>query len=342
MITLEFSHRDTTQILNPGDWFGNSLPSSFVDTEPSELRSIILEIEQGRPWREVVSSRFAKSNPWLEQIVTADIRSSFFEQLITNSSGLALDIGSGWGQTSRPLADKGWQVASLEPGLERLAFTKASATQDGVGSNISYLNTDYLETEFQIKFDLCLSIGVFEWVGAFQSESDPLTRQRQFLKKVKNELSTTGSLVIGIENRLGLKYLLGCPDDHIGIPGIAFLPAELASRRWREEQGGQLQSFTYTDVELRALLEEAGFSSIEFFAALPDYKLPQEIIPLADGGEVFNRGMLSGELFRPEHNGFNGDRLVTRDQEDLAGTYASLGMQGIAHHFAPSFFVRAR
>ena len=143
-----------------------------------------------------------------------------------------------------------------------------------------------------------------------------------------------------MENRLGLKYLLGCPDDHIGVPGIAFLPAELAARRWREATKHALRSFTYSEAELRALLDQAGFSQIEFFAALPDYKLPEAIIPLADGGTEFNRRASSGE-FPPEHNGYNGERLPIEQQENLQATYASLAMQGIAHHFTPSFFVRA-
>src|SRR5690606_12424783 len=137
------------------------------------------------------------------------------------------------------------------------------------------------------------------------------------------------------------KYLLGCPYDHIGDPGIALLPGAHARRRYREEHGQELKSFTYTDAELTALLREAGFTAIEFFAALPDYKLPQTVVSLQDNGGAFNRGMLSGELFRPEHNGYNGQRLSVAEQDSLQGTYASLAMQGIAHHFAPSFFVRA-
>lgn len=342
MTSLDFSYRGVVQTLRSGEWFGDPATTSFSDTHPTELQAIITKVEQGQPWRKVVSDHYAQSNPWLEKIVTAETRTLFFDQLVTQQPGKALDIGSGWGQTSRPLAEAGWQVTSLEPGRERLAFTKASATQDGLGDKITYLNADFLEIEFKHGFDLCMCIGVFEWVGAFQNQEDPLTRQRHFLKKVKSELVAGGSLVLGIENRLGLKYLLGCPDDHVGIPGVAFLPAALAARRWEEEQGGPLQSFTYTDAELSALLTEAGFESVELFAALPDYKLPQRVIPLADNGRAFNRGMLSGEFFHPEHNGYNGAGLSTREQEDLQATYASLAMQGIAHHFSPSFFVRAK
>ena len=130
------------------------------------------------------------------------------------------------------------------------------------------------------------------------------------------------------------------PDDHIGVAGIACLPADLARRRWQEHSGHPLRSFTYSDVELTALLRGAGFSQIELFAALPDYKLPEAVVSLADGGKRLNQMMLDG-LNIAEHNGYNGEPLEAKAQENLLATYRTLAAQGIAHHFAPSFFVRA-
>ena len=313
----------------------------FRDTPASELRSLIAEIESGVPWRDAVHRRYALSQPWLHQIITDPLRTAFFGSVLPAGTGPVLDLGAGWGQAARPLASQR-PVVALEPVAERIAFIQAAARQDGVHDRIAYLEADYLEVEFTTRFEAICAIGVLEWAGAFQNHTDPQERQRTFLRKTRVDLAAGGSLVLGIENRLGLKYLLGCPDDHIGLPNIACLPAALARRRWQETSGQAhaLQSFTYSLSELEQLLREAGFTAIEFFGAFPDYKVPSRIISLADGGAALNAWLLH-EAPPPEHNGYDGSTLDPSWQETLAAQYRSLAAEKIAHHFVPSFFVRA-
>ena len=328
-------------------------------------------MEAGRPWREVVRNRYEQNKNWLYRIITDPSRTSFFDPVLNgvsevaagvpachvsnttsanstgteaggyvNPPGPVLDIGSGWGQIARPLAAHR-PVVALEPVAERLAFIRAAARQDGVHDNMTFVESDYFEIEFETRFSVICAIGVLEWAGAFQDQLDPQQRQRAFLRKTRGELATGGSLILGIENRLGLKYLLGCPDDHLGVPGIACLPADLARRRWQETSGHPMQSFTYSIAELEAMLRAAGFAHIEFFAAFPDYKLPAQIISLADGGRALNAQLLRTAA-TPEHNGYDGSALTAAFQETLTAQYRSLAGEGIAHHFVPSFFVRAR
>ncbi len=342
MKPVELTHQGEAHVLTAGASFQSPAAAAFSDTSHENLRALIRGMAAKTPWRELVNSLFEAKQPWLHQIISSPKRSRFLGDLLPNDSGSALDIGCGYGQMTLPLLTAGWDVVALDPSDSRLRFVEAVVQQEQLIDRAAFVCADYLDTEFHTPFDLCLCIGVLEWVGAFQHESDPLERQRHFLRKVRQELSATGSLIIGIENRIGLKYLLGCEDDHIGAPNIACLPGALANRIWREKTGQPLSSYTYTQAELEALLREAGFQEIEFFAALPDYKLTEELIPLSDGGSEFNAGMLSGELFRPEHNGYDGSKLSPEFQDRLQGTYASFAMQGIAHHFAPSFFVKAK
>ena len=267
-------------------------------------------------------------------------RTAFFGTVLPVGTGPVLDIGSGWGQTARPLALH-VPVVALEPVAERLAFIQAVARQDGLTDRMAFVESDYFDVGFQTPFAAICAIGVFEWAGAFQTELDPQQRQCAFLRKAHAELAPGGSLVLGIENRLGLKYLLGCADDHIGVPHIASLPASLARRRWNEATGNRLQSFTYSLTELTRMLQEAGFARLEFFGAFPDYKLPACIIPLADGGRRLNEWLLRDPL-PPEHNGYDGSILSPAWQESLARHYQGLARRGVAHQFVPSFFVRAR
>lgn len=339
MFTAEFTHRNQLCQLRGGESFAAPRPEGFRDTPASDLRDLIAEVEQGRPWRDAVTARYAATKPWLHSIIVDPRRIAFFDPVLPAGAGPVLDIGTGWGQIARPLAARR-PVVALEPVAERLGFVQAAARQDGVAGNLAFIGADYFDTAFTTRFAAICAIGVLEWAGAFQSQQDPQERQRAFLRKARAELAAGGALVLGIENRLGLKYLLGCPDDHIGVPHIAWLPAALARRRWQESSGHTLQSFTYSLGELTALLRAAGFTDVEFFGAFPDYKLPSKIIPLADQGAALNRWLLN-DLPPPEHNGYNGETLDAAWQETLAAGYRSLAADGIAHHFVPSFFVRA-
>lgn len=339
VFSVNFTHQAQAHTLPAGGLYAVPRAEGFRDTPASELCDLISEMEAGRPWREAVHARYAATNPWLHSIITDPHRTAFFDQVLPAGHGPMLDLGAGWGQIARPLAATR-PVVALEPVAERLGFIQAAARQDGVAGNMAFIAADYFETTFTTRFATICAIGVLEWAGAFQNQADPQERQRAFLRKTRTELAEGGALVLGIENRLGLKYLLGCPDDHIGVPHIAWLPAALARRRWQESSGHTLQSFTYSLSELTALLQAAGFTEIEFFAAFPDYKLPVRIMTLADGGAALCRWLLN-ELPPPEHNGYDGSVLNAAQQETLAAAYRSLAADGIAHHFAPSFFIRA-
>lgn len=337
---VEFLFQGQTVNLAARGHFARPKSAGFRDTTSEELTAIVHEIGGGRAWRDVVQARYAETNPWLHQIIASPARTAFFSEVLPANDGLVLDIGAGWGQVARPLAAQR-PVIALEPVSERMAFIRAAAAQDGVDANLAYVECDYLDAQFSSRFTLICAIGVLEWAGAFQSESDPQERQRVFLAKTRQELAPGGCLVLGIENRLGLKYLLGCPDDHVGVPGISLHTAAIARRRWQEAGGHTLQSFTYTRAELEQLLRDAGYQEVEFFAAFPDYKLPQVVLPMSGHGARVN-GWLSQEPPPPEHNGYDGSLLDGSLQESLADHYRSLAVEGTAHLFAPSFFVRAR
>lgn len=339
MISIHFAHCGSNHVLPARGLYAAPRDIGFRDTPAGDLLTLVAEIESGRPWRQVVHERYAVAKPWLHRIITDPIRTKFFDTVLPRGDGPVLDLGAGWGQTARPLAAHR-PVVALEPVAERLAFIQAAARQDGVDGNLSYLGADYFDVQFETKFAVICAIGVFEWVGAFQNHTDPQERQRAFLRKTRAELAPGGALVLGIENRLGLKYLLGCPDDHLGVPQIACLPAPLARQRWQESRNQILPCLTYSLTELEQMLLSAGFSGIEFFAAFPDYKLPEKIIPLSDGGHALNAWLATGPL-PPEHNGYDGSVLGPTFQEDLQTRYRSLASAGSARHFVPSFFVRA-
>ncbi len=332
---LTFSHRGTLHTLQAGDsWTPQPANAeTYRDTSAAELWDIVRDIRAGLPWRDVVANRYAKTNPWLHQIVTSPRRDLFFRQHPPEPAAMVLDIGSGWGQIARPLAGNAKAcVTALEPTPERLAFIQAAAHQDGIADSMYFVQGDFFEVDFTTRFDLVTCVGVLEWVPKFHA-GNPRDVQIDFLRRIGSLLAPGGRLVIGIENRFGLKYLLGAPDDHIGPPNIAVYDAALASEKWQRHSGQPLRSFTFTRAELDDLLHAAGFISTRFFAALPDYKLPEKILPL---GRETNEHFSTGNLIA-EHDGCNGRPLAF--QAELESHYRSLAQLGIASDFAPSFFV---
>jgi 2-polyprenyl-3-methyl-5-hydroxy-6-metoxy-1,4-benzoquinol methylase len=318
--------------LNLGEVYKVSGDNNYRDTPENTLYGIIKSITEGQDWKKLIKTVFAEENPWLYKIITDEARTLFLNNYPLKKHSTILDIGSGWGQFSLPLA-KDHVVCSLEPTPERLEFIIAIAKQEQKQKKIFFIGEDYLKVNFETKFDYAICIGVLEWIGLF-SNDDPLETQKIFLKKIKKELNKYGKLIIGIENRLGLKYLLGTNDDHTSLPNISLHESSIAKRKYKKATGNELRVFTYSKVELEILLRSAGFSKIKFFAALPDYKLPEAIIPLGQELEKYLK-----YNFKSEFDGSNGKRLTI--QKELESNYKLLSELNIASKFVPSFYIEA-
>ena len=339
--SIKFSTESKEIILQRGQCFQLSKSQTlYRDSEEDSLRSIINEVNNGKDWRSAVCEKFANSHPWLNDIVTCTKRTKFIHEFLSVNNHSVLDIGAGWGQFSVLLAQNN-TVCALEPTPERLDFIKAISKQENVSHNLSFIGVNYLDIEFRTKFDLILSIGVLEWVGKFtNSKTPPEKAQFEFLEKIQRDLTEEGKLVIGIENRLGLKYLLGANDDHIGLPHISCFSKELSKSKFKQNTNQDLECLTYSLHEYRNLLSEAGFSTIKFYASLPDYKLPEKIFPISNNLSKceLNNSIQNGVKV-DEHDGTNGKKL--ENQEDIHSIYMSLAEMEIAHYFAPSFFIEA-
>lgn len=314
------------------------IPKKYYKDAP---KKVILEatkrIKRGEHWRSVLTDLLKEKNDWLLQIITSNLRNKFIDEKSFSKEDFILDIGAGWGQFSIPLA-KTNRVCSVEPTPEKIEFIKTVAKQENVEENIFFLGADYLQLQFDTKFDCILCIGVLEWIGSFRDDLEPFEMQVSFLNKARKDLKKNGTMIIGIENRIGLKYLLGAADDHTGIPHISYFDYHRARKKFNEKTNKELKCFTYCLGEYTNMLKKSGFSKIQFFVALPDYKLPQKIFPINGEACAFNDFLKTGKMIK-EHSGTDGSELPF--QELLQSTYRTLALENLAHHFAPSFFIEA-
>lgn len=333
---LEFRHRDQAHRLGAGELYLGAPETLYEDTPAQTLRRLVATIESGTPWRDTVDREYRTANPWLHKIVLDPSRDAFFREILQPSGRHVLDVGSGWGQQTLSLARTN-TVCAIEPNPDRLRFIQAVARQEKIAGACWFLAANFQELELPASFDLATCIGVLEWVGKFSTEPDPREAQRNFLRRLYTALKPGGQLVVGIENRLGLKYLMHSRDDHTGAADISCLPYVQAAKLWHQRTGQELRVLTHSQPEYRDLLSAAGFSRMEFFAAYPDYKLSRRILPCAPP-DVINRWFLGGG-FEPEHDGHDGSPLAFQDE--LAAQYRSFARLGFAAAVAPSFFIVA-
>ena len=329
-----FSHKQQHITLNPsGHWAERSDAVTYRDTSKELLWEIVREVESGTPWREAVRRRYAESYPWLNAIVTSTKRDLFFRQHPPAAGDRVLDIGSGWGQMALPLAKTAF-VAALEPTPERMAFIRATAAQEKLLDQMCFVESDFFSVDFETRFNLICCVGVLEWTASFRP-GDPKTIHAGFLSRCAGALAQGGKFVLGIENRLGLKYLLGANDDHIGMAGISVYDATLADKKMRHAHGLELRAYTFTQKELSTMLQSAGFKHTRFYCAFPDYKLPDVI---TEWGTTTDTACMNGAPAL-EHDGVTGAPLTI--MEELNSHYRSLAEMGISSAFAPSFYVEA-
>ena len=332
---VSFKIKKQKHSLEWGDTFTSQPESCYQDTKEENIRSIIEKIKKGTPWKQAVREKFEANNPWLYDIVTSPKRTKFLDEFIKPKDLTILDIGAGWGQFTLPLAKQN-KICSLEPTPERLDFIRAASEQEMVSKNISFIGADYLDINFNNKFDLILSIGVLEWVGAFRSGKEPEDLQLEFLQKINSELKENGKLIIGIENRLGLKYLMGAPDDHIGHPNITIHEKDIAKKLYKEKTNRELRSLTHSMPEYKEMLLNAGFNNIIFYTSNPDYKLPVKIFPIKDSECELNEYILNKKWIK-EHDGTNGNTLD--NQNELKSMAKSMASLNTLHNFAPSYYI---
>ena len=157
--------------------------------------------------------------------------------------------------------ENGGNILALE-GSQRRASIAASRTRDL--DNVQVVAERFDRFTPGRQFDAITLIGVLEYATMFGEGEHP---EKDLLTQVRKLLKPGGFLFIAIENKLGLKYFAGAPEDHIrqsmyGIEG--------------RYKAGEAKTWGYA--ELSNLLTETGYKHSDVLLPFPDYKLPMSII----------------------------------------------------------------
>lgn len=266
----------------------------FGEIDREDMRRLVRSAETGH-WRLAARERFMDSNPDMYHYIADLNRASWIPLLPISPDSTVLDVGSGLGVLTHALAVSYARVVSIEPIEERVRFTRVRLEQEGL-KNVDLIQTtlDALPF-FDTTFDLIVLNGVLEWIGAWCRTGTPREVQIECLAALRRLMKPDGTILIGIENRIGFDSFLGRV-DHPGVRFTNLMPRGLASFYLKLRRPGfyrtlldsaqGYRTYTYSPRGYVKLLREAGFESVELWWPTQGYNLPHELYRLSEQDQV--------------------------------------------------------
>lgn len=286
------------------DYYNNDSGYSDGDIE-QELLEIV---KNNSDYEEVLKD----DNRWPIHYHLSPRRENIFSWYPFKEDAEILEIGSGCGALTNLLTKKAKAVTSVELTKPR-ADVNFERNKDK--ENLEIFVGNFNNMDFDKKFDYIILNGVLEYAISFTDSENPF---EDFLELIKSHLKDDGEILIAIENRLGLKYFNGVPEDHTAqlFSGLDGYPYTNNVR-------------TFSKKELTDLLNRVNLKGTEFYYPNPDYKFPNTIYT----DETVN--MVDS---RVETNTFNVNRVRFFDESNVLKSFLD---EGIADRFFNSFLVVA-
>jgi 2-polyprenyl-3-methyl-5-hydroxy-6-metoxy-1,4-benzoquinol methylase len=301
--------KDNVVILNEADNF------SYSDGDENERT--LCELMQKISDRSVGSEEFSKfTNSWVNLYHLSPKRVDLLRPFEAHLKGKRLlEIGSGCGAITRYLGELGCEVVALEGSFNRAKITAARCRDL---KNVQVVCSNFESFVSEEKYDFVLLIGVLEYCNLYINSENP---SQAILSMVRNLLTIEGALIIAIENKLGLKYWAGAPEDHIGVPYFGI-----------ENKYQENTVITFGKEELEDNLKEAGFYSNKFLFPFPDYKFSEVII--TERGTREKKLNLADLIFE-KIDYFQGDYYVSNFSTTLAAENIAKNslLEGLSNSF---------
>jgi SAM-dependent methyltransferase len=203
---------------------------------------------------------------WPTEYHLSSTRANLVRGLNLDGVTNVLELGCGCGSISRFLGEQpGLKVDSVEGSPSRAALA-ALRCRDLENVSISTGNFNLMGFP-ENHYDLVLFVGVTEYAGRFSERETDQQALQDLLELAKSTMSAKGVVFVAIENRTGLKYLMGAGEDHYALPyvGLDDYPESTGIR-------------TYSKSQWETQIQQAGFAANRFGYPFPDYKVPTLVI----------------------------------------------------------------
>ncbi len=239
-----------------GCWMLSDAEVDYLDGSEERL----LEILQGAEDLSSLSDELEQSAiGWPERYSLSRTRANILRSLNLTREQTVLEVGSGCGPITRYLGETCGTVDAIEPVRAR-ARAGRERTRDL--PNVDVYIGSISDIPAEPAYDVIVIVGVLEYIGGGDSQDKPYV---DFLSHLRSLLRPGGQIVCAIENRLGVKYLAGAPEDHTNrvFDGIEGYP-----------RGGRARTFSRT--ELASLFASSSLDP-SFYGAFPDYKMTRAV-----------------------------------------------------------------
>lgn len=202
----------------------------------------------------------ARAGTWATRYHTDPARSNILRPLALLPNDVVLEIGAGCGALTRYLGEHCGTVDALEPMADRARCARERTRDLG---HVEVFVGPLESVPVRRAYDVIVIMGVLEYVGQGSPDEEVYAA---FLQRAADLLREGGTLVLGIENRLGVKYLAGAPEDHSG-------------RSFENVQGYDEASIarTFSRRQLEAMVRATGLETTTL-GAFPDYKLTRSVL----------------------------------------------------------------
>lgn len=238
-----------------------------------------------------------------------------------------LELGAGCGALTRYLGEVCGHVDAIEGSYRRARIARQRCLDM---PNVNVFVANIFDVSLSPIYDVVTLIGVLEYApmfrgGEYARRDDPCS---DLLTKAREALKPNGVLVLAIENKLGLKYWIGCTEDHTGkmFDSLYDYPRAAETR----------VPLTFARNELKRLLRRAGYSWMEFYYPFPDYKLPNVII--RDGKKIREMELFLHNWLTTPFEDYSGKREYRLHDGLLLRTVSKSALLG---ELANSFLVLA-
>lgn len=253
---------------------------------------------------------------WSEQYHVHPARANILRALDLPSEAAVLEIGSGCGPITRYLGETGAQIDAVEPVLPR-ARVGRERTRDL--NNVEVFCGNLEDVPADAAYDLVVVVGVLEYVAHGSPEPEGYL---DFLAACRMRLKPGGSLVLAIENKLGVKYLTGTGEDHSGriFDSLEDYPRGTPAR-------------TFAPSALLDLVRASGFTP-KLLSVFPDYKHTRVVFDAERLAHAAPDLVENLPTFPSRYAGTRSLRLASESR-----VWKELARAGVAAHFANSLLV---
>ena len=296
----------------------NEIGTGIADAEVlSEICEVIRTTSKA-DYGKIIEQR--ATYPWIYHL--AEVRSNIVEWLPINREDAVLEVNAECGALSETLLEKADCLTYItDTNLQReiVELRLKKNVPDYEKKDVTGYTGKFADIERELgKYNVIILCGVFGYATLMLAEKadDPYRTLIEFLKR---HLKPGGSIVMADGNRLGLKYLAGCQEDHYGgyFNGI-------------HDYAGCEGYRTFTRKEYQKIFTEAGLPELQFYYPYPDYKFPSVIY---------------SDEYLPKEGELNDNRRnIDRDRYmffNELSAYNTLIAEGLFQEFSNSFLLIA-